>query len=469
MSDILDLSLAELADAIYMRKISSKEAAGASIDAFARHGERLNAVVGIDADRALEQAAILDDELTSGRRRGRLHGVPMAHKDMFYRSGRPSVCGTTLRRDFVPDVTATALARLDDAGAIDMGRLNMVEFALGITGHNRHTGHPRNPWNTAHITGGSSSGPVASVAARLVPASLGSDTGGSIRVPACCTGLVGLKPTYGRISRFGAMPLSQSLDHVGVFTRTARDTAILLGILAGHDPRDPLSAHHRVPDYEHGLEHGLEGLRVGYVAASDEVDMADEVVALLEESRAALADLGAELVEIHLPDIAPLNTMRRCLMFSEATAHHLDFLEDMRDGYTAETLARMEPGLGIDAASYLRARSWRSVALRRFMAETFAGFDVLHLPAVPQPIPRIADTDTGGDPRFVKLSNEFGYFIFPFNYLGLPAISVPIGHTGDGLPMAMQVVGRPFAEARLLQVAHQFDRATGFSNRKPPL
>ncbi|MEZ5826411.1 MAG: amidase [Geminicoccaceae bacterium] len=345
MSGILDLSLAELADAIYMRKVSSREATEASIAAFERHGERLNAVVDIDAEGALEQAAAMDAELQAGRRRGRLHGVPLAHKDMFYRAGRPSVCGTIVRRDFVPQVTSTALARLDGAGALDIGRLNMVEFALGITGHNRHTGHPRNPWNTDHITGGSSSGPVASVAARLVPASLGSDTGGSIRVPACCTGLVGLKPTYGRISCFGAMPLSQSLDHVGIFTRTARDTAILLGILAGHDPADPLSSRHRVPDYENGLEEGLEGLRVGYVASSDEVDMSDEVLSLLAESRAVLADLGAELVEINLPDLAPINTLRRCLMFSEATAHHLDFLDTVRDQYTTETLSRMEPGL----------------------------------------------------------------------------------------------------------------------------
>ncbi|MEZ5838440.1 MAG: amidase [Geminicoccaceae bacterium] len=469
MSDILDLSLSELADAIYMRRLSSTEATQASIQAFEEHGGRLNAVVGIDAQSALADAERCDAELQAGHRRGRLHGVPMAHKDMFYRKGRPCASGTRLRRDFVPDVTSTALRRLDDAGALDIGRLNMVEFALGITGHNRHTGHPRNPWNTDHITGGSSSGPVASVAARLTPAALGSDTGGSIRVPACCTGLVGLKPTYGRVSRYGAMPLSQSLDHVGVFTRTARDTAILLGILAGHDDNDALSSRHPVPDYEQALENGLEGQRIGYVADPGQVDISGEILDLLEESRRVLADLGAEMVPVDLPNFHALNTLRRAIMFAEACGHHLDWLETSREQYTSETLARMELGLGIDVASYLRARSWRTTALRQFVAGTMAGIDMLQLPCVPQPIPRIDDTDTGGDPRFVKLSNEFGHFIFPFNYLGLPSISVPIEHTASGLPMAMQLVARPFAEARLLQAAHQFDRATQFSSRKPPL
>ena len=286
-------------------------------------------------------------------------------------------------------------------------------------------------------------------------------------MPAACTGLVGLKPTYGRVSRFGAMPLSPSLDHIGVLTRTARDTAILLGVLAGADDRDPLSSRHPVADYESELDLSLSGVRIGYVDDTDEVDLADEVIARLAESRRVLADLGAELLPVTLPPLAPLNALRRCLMFCEAASRHHDYLASSRDAYNNETLARLEPGLAVDAVTYLRAASYRAAALRRFVGGTMDGIDMLHLPALSQPVPRIDETDTGGDPRFVKLSNELGHFIYPFNYLGLPAISVPIEHTANGLPMGMQLVARPFAEALLLRAAHQVDRATGYSARKP--
>ena len=248
MTDLAGLSLSEVAAAIATRRISSLEATQACLDALDQAGPALNCVAGVDHEAALAAAAAADEELAAGRVRGPLHGVPLAHKDMFYRAGRPAACGSRILADFVPDHTASVLARLDAAGALDVAQLNMVEFALGTTGHNEITGDVRNPWNPAHIPGGSSSGPGAAVAARAVFGALGSDTGGSIRLPAACCGLVGIKPSYGLVSRHGALPLSFTLDHVGPLTRTVGDCAMLLQAIAGHDPRDPTTAARPVPD-----------------------------------------------------------------------------------------------------------------------------------------------------------------------------------------------------------------------------
>jgi len=264
MSDeIARLSLAAVARAIQARQISSEEATRACLARMQAHGAKLAAIAQMDPDDAIAQARAADAALARGDAAGPLHGVPLAHKDMFYRAGRISGCGSRIRADFVARETGTVLERLDGAGALDIARLNMVEFALGVTGHNEVMPTPRNPWNTAHITGGSSSGSGASVAARLVYGAMGSDTGGSIRFPACCNGVVGLKPTWSRVSRFGAMPLSPSLDTLGPLARTVEDTALMFQQVAGHDPRDPTSSRLSVPEYSAGLNGDLKGLRVG--------------------------------------------------------------------------------------------------------------------------------------------------------------------------------------------------------------
>ncbi|MCB2053506.1 MAG: amidase [Geminicoccaceae bacterium] len=470
MSGVLELSATALASAIRAGEVSSLEATQASLDAFAREGgaDGLNAVVEIDGERALDIARACDAEQARGRLRGPLHGVPMAHKDMFYRAGRPCASGTRRRAGFVPEVTATVLDRLDAAGAVDCGRLNMVEFALGITGHNPITGHPRNPWDRAHVTGGSSSGPVASVAARLTWASLGSDTGGSIRIPAAFTNLVGLKPTYGRISRFGCLPLSQSLDHIGPLTRTAADAALLLSVLAGADDEDRLSARHPVPDYVRELEQNLECLRVGFVEPPYGVEVSEEVVGRMAETRRVLTDLGASPVPVTLPPLDDINALRRTIMLAEAAGRHHPWVMEHGADYNPQTLARMRAGFDVDAVSYLRACSYRSVALERFVAGTMEGIDMLLTPVMPQPAPPIEATDTGGDAAFIALSNAIGHFIFAYNYLGLPAIAVPVEPSAGGLPLAIQLVARPFQESLLLRAAHWMDEATGYSRRRPP-
>jgi aspartyl-tRNA(Asn)/glutamyl-tRNA(Gln) amidotransferase subunit A len=465
--EILALSLAEAARAIEKGRISSREATEACLAALEREGPRYLAVAGLDAERALAEAAACDAERARRHFRGPLHGVPMAHKDMFYRTGRVCACGTRIRRGWVAPVTATVLARLDAAGAVDVGRLNMVEWALGLTGHNAITGTPRNPWGLGHITGGSSSGPVASVAARLNYASLGSDTGGSIRFPAGCTNLVGLKPTYGRVSRAGAMPLSPTLDHVGPLTRTVEDAALLLGAVAGHDPDDPTTSRRPVPDYRAGIDAGVHGLRIA-VPRAHEVEIDPEVQALLDGGVDVLRRLGATIVPVDLPTFALMNAWRRDIMMAEAAAIHRHWLDTRRDDYNPTTLARMLPGLAIAAVDYLEALRRRGPAVEAFVAAVLRDADLLHLPVMPVPVPRIDASDIGAQADWAGYINRLGWFMGPINYLGLPAIALPVGFTQDGLPNAMQLVGRPFDEPTLLRAGRAFERETGFFRRAPP-
>jgi aspartyl-tRNA(Asn)/glutamyl-tRNA(Gln) amidotransferase subunit A len=376
--------------------------------------------------------------------------------------------GTTIRRGHVADTTATVIERLDAAGAVDVGRLAMVEFALGITGHNAHTGTPRNAWGPARITGGSTSGGATAVAARLVPATLGSDTGGSIRVPAALCGITGIKPTYGRVSRAGAMPLSFSLDHVGPLARSAEDLALLLEVIAGHDPRDPSTSRRPVPRWHAALGPGIEGLRVAVPRGSFDVAVDPSVEALLERALAVLRRLGAKIVERPLPAWAPLNALRRAVMLAEVAALHRPWVAARQGDYNPTTLARMWPGFALHGTSYVRALAARGPLTRTWCREVFATADILALPVTPIPTPTIAEGDTGGDERFVALSNLLGGLIGPFNYLGLPALATPMGFDAAGMPQGLQLVGRPFDEATILRAAHAFERATGWLDRRPP-
>ncbi|MCH8809426.1 MAG: amidase, partial [Proteobacteria bacterium] len=350
------LTLTELAAAIGARKVSSLEATENCLAGLERHGPALNCVAGIEPEAALEAARAADAELAAGRARGALHGVPLAHKDMFYRAGRVSACGSRILADFVPEVTSTALARLDGAGALDIARLNMVEFALGTTGHNEITGAVRNPWNPAHVTGGSSSGPGAAVAARLVYGALGSDTGGSIRLPAAACGLVGVKPTFGRVSRHGAMPLSFTLDTVGPLARGVADAALILQTIAGPDPNDPTTGSEPVPDYLSDLEAGVRGLRIATPENYfyDPVD--PEVAALARASLEVFAALGAEIVPVEMPASIELgNPLTMLILAVEGAAFHGRWLEQRRADYGRQTLGRLLPGLLYPATRYVEA------------------------------------------------------------------------------------------------------------------
>jgi len=464
------LTLTEVAAAIATKKVSSLEVTRNCVERLERYGPALNSVAALDAEAALESATAADAALAAGRARGPMHGVPLAHKDMFYRAGRPCACGSRILADFVPDVTATALSRLYRTGALHIARLNMVEFALGTTGHNEITGPVRNPWNPAHITGGSSSGSGASVAARLVYGALGSDTGGSIRLPAAACGLVGIKPTYGRVSRYGAMPLSFSLDTVGPLARTVADAALILRVIAGRDPADPTSSTAPVPDYLAGLEDGVRGLRIA-IPANYFYDPVDEEVAdLMDASLQVYATLGAEIVPVEIPaSLARANAMTMLIIGVEGAAFHGRWLETRRGDYGRQTLGRLLPGLLHPARRYIEALSLRRQVIEELDAAVFARADVLHTPVWPFPIPTIEESDVASNPGFTEYITTTGHCSRPVNYAGLPGVSVPAGFTGNGLPAAFQLVGRPFDEARLLRVARAYERETGWSSQAPKL
>ncbi len=470
MSDDIHLMrLVELGDAIAARQLSAVEVVSATVARAERLQPVLNCFISLQAEAALESAAAADAALARGEAPGPLHGVPLAHKDMFYRTGHVTTCGSRIRRDFVPDHDSTALARLDRAGAIYLGGLNMAEFATGPTGHNEHWGDCRNPWNQAHISGGSSSGSGASVGGRVVYGALGSDTGGSVRLPSACCGVVGLKPTNGLVSRHGLMPLSYTLDTVGPLVRTVRDAARITSVIAGHDPLDPTSSQRPVPDYEAALAEGATGLRVG-VSTDYFYDVAtDEVRALMERSLDVFRAAGAEVVEVSVPDIARINHLSNVVLSSEAAAIHEPWIAGRPDDYQEQVRNRYEPGLHVPAVKYIQALSARAGLLREFADTALAGVDALHTPGIPFPIPTRDETNVGGGERMAQMVADLSWCTRAANYLGGPALIVPCGFTESGLPAAFQLMGRPFSEATLFRLGHAYQDATDWHTRAPSL
>jgi aspartyl-tRNA(Asn)/glutamyl-tRNA(Gln) amidotransferase subunit A len=460
------LSLAAVAQAIGQRKFSSREVTQSCLDRIAQWQPRLNAFMAIEADAALAAADAADAALAKGKPGGVLHGVPLAHKDMYYDAGHVVTCGSKIRRDFVATTTSTALQRLKDTGTIRLGSLQMVEFAYGPTGHNSHYGAVHNPFAPDHITGGSSSGSGSAVAARLTFAALGSDTGGSIRMPAHFCGVTGLKTTYGRISRAGAMPLSQSLDTVGPLARTAKDCALLLGLMAAADPADPTAVAGPVPDYLAATREPIKGLTIGVPTAFYVDDLDAEVAKILDETVAVLKREGATIVPVELPDQRQLTAACQLVLAVEAAAFHKRWLIERPGDYGAQVLMRLQNGLAIPAVSYLEAIRWRGPALAAFNAAT-AGVDAVIAPVAPVAAPTIAESDVGNSPDAEAVIQRLTRFTRPINYLGLPALAIPAGFTRAGLPVGMQLIGRSFDEAMLLRIGAAFQRATDFHDRVP--
>ena len=463
-----DMTLVEAADALERGEVSSVQLTQAALARAAEVGRKLNCIARLDTDDALRAAERADRERKQGKARGALHGVPLAHKDLFYRKGKVVACGSKIRRDFVPDVTATVLARLDASGAIDIGSLHMAEFAFSPSGYNEHYGHCRNPWNPAHVPGGSSSGSAAAVAARIVFGSLGTDTGGSLRHPAAMCGVTGLKPTVTRVSRAGVMPLSHSLDCVGPIARTARDCARLLQIIAGADAADPTASAQAVARYEVALDGNSRELKIGVPRSYYYGPVAPEIKARLSESLAVFRSLGARVTEVQIPDIELINTLMHVLMAVEAATIHRKWLATRRDDYADQVRSRIEPGLFYPATRYLEALSMRAAIAAEFVATALAGVDLLHLPAIPVPVPTIEETTRGAPADVARIIGVLGHATRGINYLGLPAVSVPAGFDGKGLPVGFQLVGRPFSEAVLLRAADAYQRATDWHQRKPP-
>jgi aspartyl-tRNA(Asn)/glutamyl-tRNA(Gln) amidotransferase subunit A len=460
------LSLSEVAKAIAQKRFSSREVTKSCLDRIVQWQPRLNAFMTVETDDALAAADAADAALAKGNISGVLHGVPLAHKDMYYETGKVVTCGSKIRRDFVATTTATALQRLKDAGTIRLGTLQMAEFAYGPTGHNSHYGPVHNPFAVDHITGGSSSGSGSAVAARLTFAALGSDTGGSIRMPAHFCGVTGLKTTYGRVSRAGAMPLSQSLDTVGPLARTALDCALLLGLMAGSDPDDPTAVSGPLPDYMAAVQGSLKGLKIGVPTAFYVDDLDSEVAQILDETVAVLKREGAEIVQVELPDQRQLTAASQLVLAVEAAAFHKRWLIERPQDYGPQVLMRLQNGLAIPGVLYLEALRWRGPALAAYLAAV-AGVDAVIAPVSPIAAPTIAESDVGNGPDAEAVIQRLTRFTRPINYLGLPSLANPSGFTKSGLPVGMQLIGRPFDEAMLLRIGAAFQRATDFHDRVP--
>jgi aspartyl-tRNA(Asn)/glutamyl-tRNA(Gln) amidotransferase subunit A len=461
------MPLTAVARAIADKRLSSHEVTRSCLHRIAQWQPKLNAFMAVEAEAALQAADAADAALAKGESCGVLHGVPLAHKDMYYDAGRVVTCGSLIRRDFVAATTSTALQRLKDAGAIRLGSLQMAEFAYGPTGHNAHYGAVHNPFAPDRITGGSSSGSGSAVAARLTFAALGSDTGGSVRLPAHFCGVTGLKTTYGRVSRAGAMPLSQSLDTVGPLARSAEDCAFLLGLMAGPDPEDPTASGAPVPDYLAATAASIKGLKVGVPASFYVDDLDAEVAKALDAAIAVLKREGADIVKVELPDQRRLTAACQLVLAVEAAAFHKRWLIERPQDYGPQVLMRLQNGLAIPAVLYLEAMRWRGPALAAHIAATSA-VDAVLAPVAPVPAPTIAESDVGNSPNADAVIARLTRFTRPVNYLGLPSLAIPAGFTSHGLPIGMQLIGRSFDEGTLLAIGAAFQRATDFHEKLPP-
>jgi len=469
MSDLLDLDLIEMAGLIRRRKVSSVEVTKECIARATRVQPIINCFIRLEGDQALKAARRADALLAKGTVTGPLHGVPLAHKDMFYRAGKPATCGSEIRRDYIADTDCTALKRLLEAGSLYLGGLNMAEFAIGPTGHNAHHGQCRNPWNPDHITGGSSSGSGAAVAARTVFGALGSDTGGSIRLPATMCGLVGMKPTTGLVSRYGAMPLSFTLDTIGPLTRSVRDNARLLKLIAGHDPLDATSVLAKPANPEANLNQGVKGLRIG-IPKSYFFDVAsEEMRALYDQALAILKSQGARLVEVELPDMVRLTHMSNLVLASEGAAYHAPWLIERPGDYQEQVRIRLDSGLFVPAVAYLQALNARGPLLEEFASVSLGKVDAIATPGMPFAVPRGDETDVGGSAAMADMVARISWCTRVANYLGVPALSVPSGFTANHMPASVQLIGRPFAEPVLYQIGAALERDIGFAAHRPPI
>jgi len=461
------MSLTAVAKAIAEKQVSSHEVTRSCLHRISQWQPKLNAFMEVEAESALRAADEADAALAKGQTRGPLHGVPLAHKDMYYDAGKVVTCGSLIRRDFVASTTSTALQRLKDAGTIRLGSLQMVEFAYGPTGHNYHYGAVHNPWKSGYVTGGSSSGSGSAVGARLTFAALGSDTGGSVRMPAHFCGVTGLKTTYGRVSRAGAMPLSQSLDTVGPLARTAEDCALLLGLMAGADPEDPTASNLPVPDYMAATTASIKGLKIGVPTAFYVDDLDPDVAKALDDTVAVLKREGADVVKVELPDQRQLSAACQLVLAVEAAAFHKRWLIERPQDYGPQVLMRLQNGLAIPAVLYLEAMRWRGPALAAHVAAT-SGVDAVLAPVAPVAAPTIAESDVGNSPDAEAVIQRLTRFTRPINYLGLPSLAIPAGFSPKGLPVGMQLIGRSFDEATLLTIGAAFQRATDFHEKVPP-
>ena len=463
MSDLAYLTIADAGRLIRARKLSPVEFTTALLTRIAATDSTYHAYIAVTQDLAITQAKAAEAEIMRGGWRGPMHGVPYATKDIFDVAGMATTCHSKLRIDHCAAADATAIVKLREAGAVLLGKLALHEFATGGPTLELPWPAARNPWNLDLHPGGSSSGSGVAVAIGTAPGALGTDTGGSVRNPATCCGVVGMKPTYGTVSRAGVFPLAFSLDHVGPLTRTVEDNAIMLQTIAGHDPADPASARRPPPDFTAELNAGVKGLRIGVIAHFYEVDMiaAPEQRAGIAAAIDVLRHLGAEVKPIRLSSLQRYTACGRTIHIAEAFAVHERDLQERPQDYAEITRRKLLPGAFILAADYVKAQQLRTVLCAEF-ASAMRDLDaVITLSSLDMPC-RIDDDET-----IAKTYER--QCRMPFNVTGTPAVAVPTGFTATGLPTAMQIVGRAFAEPMVYRVAQAYCEATGWCDRHPPV
>jgi aspartyl-tRNA(Asn)/glutamyl-tRNA(Gln) amidotransferase subunit A len=454
--DLTSLTLKEASDLLRSKSVSPVDLTQACLKRIETFDSKLNSFITITKDEALTRAREMEAELHQGKWHGPLHGIPIALKDNIDTAGTRTTAASGLFKDRVPSEDAEIVRRLRLAGAVFLGKQNLHEFAYGGTSDISYFGAVHNPWAVDHVSGGSSGGSAASIAADLCFGSLGTDTAGSVRIPASYCGVVGLKPTYGRVSLRGVIPLAWSLDHVGPICKTAEDAALMLGAVAGYDPGDPTAFNVPVADYAHALQASPADLRLGIPRSPFFENLHPEVAKNVEAAIEVLRKIVKSEAEINLPAAAPVLP----IVGAEAYAYHSKWIAESPDLYQPFTRRRIESAAGVKTPAYTQALR-QMVLQRREIADIFSNVDLLVTPTMPRPAEAFAESKTFDS---VGLQNTS-----PFNIFGLPAITVPCGFTSSGLPIGLQISGAPFAESTVLTLAHAYERETEWHRLRPQL
>lgn len=447
--DLCEMTISELAPKIKARTISPVELVRSVLAQVEKLNPLLNAYITVDADGALNAAKNAQRQIAQGKYLGPLHGIPISLKDIYQTKGLRTTAGSKILKNWVPAEDATSVAKLRAAGAIIIAKANLHEFACGSTSENPHFGPVRNPYNTDCIPGGSSGGSAAAVAAHMCVASTGSDTGGSIRSPSALCGIVGIKPTYGRVSLRGVVPLAWSLDHMGPMTKCVRDASIMLSAMAGHDPKDPTTVRVNVPNFTRALRNDIRKLKIGVDPSFCFSGAHEEVIDALKKALKVLQGLGARIVEVSLPNIELASVIVAVIISAEAASYHEDNLRNRSDDYGGDVRTVFEFGASLSAVHYLKAQRLRRIIQNEF-AEAFKKVDVFALPSAIFPAPRFGETNALQMGRL--------RYTCPSNLTGLPAITVPCGMSTGGLPLGLQLVGKAFDEATILRAAFAFEQ-----------
>jgi len=454
MEDLRFASASEIAGRITGRSVTAVEVAETFLKHIAVHDRLLNSFLNVMTDQALDAAQRVDDAVRAGRPPGPLAGVPVAVKDLIDIAGMPTTAGAHRRFHTMAHEDAPVVTRLRDAGAIIVGKTGLHEFAYGVTNANPHAGSVRNPWDRSRTPGGSSGGSAAAVAAGFCPAALGSDTGGSIRIPASLCGITGLKPTYGTVPTSGVVPLSWALDHLGPLTRTASDAGLVFSVLAA------------IPRPAEEIGRGIAGLRIGIPRHFFWEELDPEVEAACRQAVGTLAAQGAAVLDVVIPHAQDAGAAATLIMSVEAAAYHERRLREHGEAFGEDVRVKLDRGLFVSAVDYILAQRARAFLTREFI-QTLRGIDVLVTPTTITPAAPLEGSDQTASS--LAMSQEYTRFTYPFNLTGLPALSVPCGFTAQGLPIGLQIAGRPRDEATVLRVGHTYQQVTEWHLRRPTL